>query len=116
MYFIMRVAGIPGDSIMIKEPRLYVNGVVAEEVAHIDYQGNYQVEVPPGKYFILGDNSWNSYDSRSWGLLDEKDIFGRPFLRYWPPDRAGKVDRGEEIRGSQVHPKAERCGSGDGEL
>jgi len=101
MYFIMRVVGLPGDKLVLRDRRLSVNGKVAEEVAHIDYDGAFEVEVPAGKYFILGDNSWNSFDSRSWGPLEGSDILGRPILRYWPPGRFGEVDRGEEICGPQ---------------
>lgn len=47
------------------------------------------VTVPEGYYFVLGDNSRNSLDSRFWGFTSEEDFIGEPFLRVWPPQRFG---------------------------
>ena len=43
--------------------------------------------VPPGHYFLLGDNSGSSHDSRYWGFIKEKDIIGKADLLFWPPNR-----------------------------
>ena len=40
--------------------------------------------VPPHSYFALGDNSYNSSDSRYWGIVPEKNVIGRGFVVYWP--------------------------------
>jgi len=45
------------------------------------------VIVPPGCYFVLGDNRDKSFDSRFWGPLEEKYIKGAPLIVYWPPNR-----------------------------
>ena len=43
--------------------------------------------LPPGSYFAMGDNSYNSYDSRYWGPVPEENLVGRGLLVYWPFNR-----------------------------
>ncbi len=91
-YLIKRVIGLPGDAIEIKDNQVYINGNLYEEsylkenVDSEDFQLSslgYQT-VPEGYYFVLGDNRDNSLDSRSIGLVSEKDILGKIALRFWP--------------------------------
>ena len=49
------------------------------------------VMIPPGKYFLMGDNRENSDDSRDWGTLPREFIIGEALVRYWPPRRIGDV-------------------------
>ena len=43
--------------------------------------------MPPAHYFAMGDNSYNSYDSRYWGAVPEENLVGRGLLVYWPFNR-----------------------------
>ena len=47
------------------------------------------VTVPPGEYYVLGDNRPKSDDSRAWGFVPDGDIVGRAMLGVWPPSAAG---------------------------
>ncbi|MBF0490264.1 MAG: signal peptidase I [Candidatus Omnitrophica bacterium] len=94
--FIKRLIGMPGDQIEIKDGGIYVNGkhVTDPRMQNIYYynrgdfgQEGVPVTVPAGHYFMLGDNSGSSHDSRYWGFIEEKDIVGKADLLFWPPTR-----------------------------
>lgn len=91
--FIKRVMAVPGDSIMLKEGFVYVNGKkVDESYLPSDvrtYGGAFLKEeepftVPAHSYIVMGDNRQFSSDSREWGILDKDDIIGKSFFVYWP--------------------------------
>jgi len=50
-----------------------------------------ELTVRDGQYFVVGDNSANSYDSRYWGFVPAESILGRVLVCYWPPRRIGRV-------------------------
>lgn len=90
---IKRVVGVPGDHIEINNRTVWVNGEAQEEPFIADspnYSGSW--DVPPGQYFVLGDNRNNSSDSHSWGYLPEENLLGRAMFVYWPPSDWGQVD------------------------
>ncbi|MFL6415169.1 MAG: signal peptidase I, partial [Bryobacteraceae bacterium] len=105
--YVKRIAGIPGDTLRIDPPLLYINGQVAEGEGFRrvmsakdgyrgyargrDYLGSpgQEYRVPENSYFVLGDNSYNSYDSRYWGCVPANNIIGRVARVYFPLSRAG---------------------------
>ncbi|MEP6698493.1 MAG: signal peptidase I, partial [Verrucomicrobiota bacterium] len=104
-FYIKRLGGTPGDTLRIESPKLYVNGNSAEGYgfarvmsANFPYRGyapgrDYLADpsktytVPARSYFAMGDNSYNSYDSRWWGPVPEENLVGRGLLVYWPFNR-----------------------------
>jgi signal peptidase I len=101
--YIKRVAGEPGDHVRISQGKLFVNekqvslsNEMGEIVYHLppnsaSFSPKTDVTVPSGCYFVLGDNSTNSLDSRFFGSLPRGNIIGRILFCYWPPRRSGLV-------------------------
>ncbi len=93
--FIKRIVGMGGEELAIRAGNLYIDGELLEEdyLPEQDYRGNFgPVDIPEGHYFVLGDNRYNSEDSRHWGPLSRDKIVGRAFLIFWPPSRLGRID------------------------
>jgi signal peptidase I len=61
-----------------------------------------EIVVPPGKYFAMGDNRDQSWDSRFWGFVDRSAIMGRPFLIYWSVEAKGSDYTGESTFWSRL--------------
>jgi len=91
--FVKRVVALPGDTVEIRDQQTIVDGkVVKEPYLRSPENGFYQrTVVPPGEFFVLGDNRNNSSDSRAWGMLPQKDVIGMAWVSYWPPPRWGVV-------------------------
>ncbi len=94
--FIKRVVGVPGDSVEIQAGSVYVNGVRIDEPylkpEFRDYRSFQKVMVPPGQYFVLGDHRNSSNDSRNWGFVTRRLIYGKAVWCYWPFSRLGLVE------------------------
>lgn len=83
--FIKRIIGLPGDSIMVRDGQVFVNGIVLDEPyinAAPRYEGSWTVESQ--NVFVLGDNRNNSSDSQNWGSLRMEEIIGKAIVIYWP--------------------------------
>ena len=93
--YIKRVIGLPGDTVEIIEGTVYVNGQKLEEPyvpeEYRDHVSMRKETVPPDDYFVLGDHRSSSNDSRVWGFVDRKAIYGKAVFVYWPLTRMGPV-------------------------
>jgi signal peptidase I len=89
--FIKRVIGLPGNTIEIKNGRVFVDRELLTE-SYIAAAPNYLMSpmvVPPAQLFVMGDNRNNSNDSHIWGFLPKANIIGHACFRFWPLQRLG---------------------------
>ncbi len=93
--YIKRVIGVPGDRVEIDRGAVYLNGRrLREEYVPQDYRDTSSfgpITVADGQYFVLGDHRSSSNDSRAWGCVDRKYIYGKAVFVYWPLDKMGRV-------------------------
>lgn len=89
-YFIKRVIGLPGETVVIKNGEVTVVDQGKKEVLNEPYldqpmvPGDFEETLGPNQYFVMGDNRNYSYDSRSWGPVPSSDVVGVVRLRLWP--------------------------------
>jgi signal peptidase I len=83
---IKRVIGLPGDTVEAREGKVYVNGTPLDEPYTHGATTSPMApqKIPPGHYFMMGDNRPNSRDSRFFGPIDGDLIVGRAFIKVWP--------------------------------
>lgn len=90
--YVKRLIGLPGDEVEITNGVVSVNGEQMNEpyvVFHDTY--NFKTTVPEHAFLALGDNRPNSSDSRFWGFVPAKNVYGPVSFRYWPLNRIGLV-------------------------
>ena len=95
--FIKRILGLPGDTVEIRDGKVYVNGAALDEPYIYDGQQTLPAGleppwvVPADNYLVMGDHRGASEDSRVFGFVKSGWIIGRAWLRYWPLSALGIV-------------------------
>jgi len=93
--FIKRVVGLPEDTVEIREGRVYLNGKVLPEPyvppESEDFGTLSPTRIPDGEYFVMGDHRTSSNDSRIFGPVPRKFIYGKAVFAYWPFDHFGSI-------------------------
>ena len=95
-FFIKRIIGLPGETVTISNATITITKADGTSVflpePYIKNRGNGSdkvVVLPPGQYFVMGDNRPESSDSRTWGTMPRQNIVGRVLLRLYPPQTIG---------------------------
>jgi signal peptidase I len=117
--FIKRVIGLPGETVEVRQKKVYINGKPLDEpyahflepaatpsefreVTSFDVRERYgPVTVPADQYFVMGDNRDNSQDSRYWGFLPRDYIKGKALIIYWSYE-SGREDYQDEGAGAAL--------------
>ena len=99
--YIKRIMGLPGETLTIERGKILINGISLDESylssdiftsGGLFFKEGESVIIPEDNFFVLGDNRSYSSDSRAWGLVPKKDITGRAWFIYWPPQYVGIIE------------------------
>ncbi len=93
--YIKRVIGVAGDRVRIDNGQVYVNGEAVEEdyvpSDYADARSYPEITVPTHSFFVLGDHRTMSNDSRDFGPVNERFIYGEAVFGYWPMEKLGRL-------------------------
>src|SRR3989344_6740885 len=84
VYFIKRIIGLPGEQVIVRGGKVTVISEGKQIPIGGDTNGSVDIKLKEGEYFVLGDNRYNSFDSRNWGPVPKEDIIGVVRLRVFP--------------------------------
>jgi len=98
-----RVIGIPGDTVAGRSARVFVNGKPADDIPTEPFP---MIHLGRGQYYVLGDNRSASEDSRDFGAVPRKAIYGRVILVFWPLGRFGIPGYNKQLK-----PPGPLCGA-----
>ncbi len=104
VFFMKRIVGLPGEHIEIRDGKVFADGIALGDsegippINHINPHGTLSSArkdgeayvVGDGEFFVMGDNSPNSYDSRHWGCVPERSVYGKVTKIYFPFNRIGR--------------------------
>ena len=93
--YIKRVVGMPGEWVALRDGRVFIDGKPLTEtyipLQYFDHQDYGPFQVEADHYFVLGDHREASNDSRMWGTVDRRDIYGKAVFVYWPLREMGML-------------------------
>jgi signal peptidase I len=98
--FIKRLVGVGNDRVEIADGHLLINGqppeaLIFQQMTYYNQgpygQANHAIDVPSNTYFVLGDNSASSHDSRFWGFVPKRLLIGKAVCIFWPPNRIRRL-------------------------
>jgi signal peptidase I len=100
--FIKRLVAFEGETVEIRDGKIYVDGKPLTDpdsfgkfyyYNHDPFGGpGEKIKIPKDSYYVLGDNSANSTDSRFWGFVPKKNVLGKAIFRWWPLNRVGSLN------------------------
>jgi signal peptidase I len=107
--YVKRIIGLPGETVEMRLGKIYINGQQLNEPYLDPKLTASQQTLPPVAvenhyYFVMGDNRNNSSDSRHWGLVPEKYIYGKALFRYWPLADASFISHETDYKFTSPNP------------
>ena len=89
--FVKRLIGLPGDTWEERNGYVYIDGKKLKEPYILQSRRDDRTiaaeKIPKNQFFMMGDNRQSSCDSRAWGTVPRKNLIGKVFATYWPPNR-----------------------------